>query len=84
LTCGIISQCVSLHWKASQQRHIHERIVESLRHSRIERPLCAYDVNMANKAMPSGQDKKKGKTLLEKRAVKKAKKDAKSKRGTAT
>jgi hypothetical protein len=38
---------------------------------------------MADKAPPSGQDKKQGKTLMEKRAAKKAKRDAKSKRGTA-
>ena len=37
---------------------------------------------MANKAPPTGHDKKKqGKSLKEKRAAKKAKKDEKSKRG---
>lgn len=37
---------------------------------------------MANKAPPSGQNKKQGKSLLEKRAAKKTKKAEKSKRGT--
>jgi hypothetical protein len=36
---------------------------------------------MANKAPPSGQNKKQGKSLKEKRAAKKAKKDEKSKHG---
>jgi hypothetical protein len=47
--------------------------------------MVIYDVRsgMAAKAPPSGQNKKQGKTLMEKRAVKKAKKDAKSKRGTS-
>ncbi len=36
---------------------------------------------MANKAPPSGQNKKQGKSLLEKRAAKKMKKAEKSKRG---
>jgi hypothetical protein len=35
---------------------------------------------MANKAPPSGQNKKAGKSLMEKRADKKAKKDQKGKR----
>jgi hypothetical protein len=34
---------------------------------------------MANKAPPSGQSKKQGKSLMEKRVAKKAKKDEKSK-----
>jgi hypothetical protein len=34
---------------------------------------------MANKAPPSGQSKKKGKTLMEKRAEKKAKRNERSK-----
>jgi len=37
---------------------------------------------MANKAPPSGQNKKQGKSLLEKRAAKKMKKTEKSKRGS--
>ncbi len=37
---------------------------------------------MANKAPPSGQNKKQGKSLLEKRAAKKMKKAEKSKRGS--
>ena len=36
---------------------------------------------MGTKAPPSGQNKKQGKTLKEKRSAKKAKKDEKSKRG---
>ncbi len=39
---------------------------------------------MANKAPPSGQNKKPGKSLLEKRADKKAKKDEKTKKGRTT
>jgi len=39
---------------------------------------------MANKAPPSGQSKKQGKTLLEKRAAKNAKKAEKAKRNSAT
>jgi len=38
---------------------------------------------MANKAPPSGQNKKKGKTLMEKRAEKRAKQSEKS-RGSAS
>jgi hypothetical protein len=41
----------------------------------------AYGQAMANKAPPSGQNKKQGKSLKEKRAAKKAKKDEKSKHG---
>jgi hypothetical protein len=37
---------------------------------------------MANKAPPSGQNKKQGKTLMEKRAAKKAKKTEKSRRSS--
>jgi len=36
---------------------------------------------MASKSPPSGNEKKKGKTLMEKRAVKKAKKAGKTKGG---
>jgi len=43
---------------------------------------CDVRLGMADKAPPSGQNKKQGKTLMEKRADKKAKKDAKSKRGS--
>lgn len=46
------------------------------------RPHRDVRSGMADKAPPSGQNKKQGKTLMEKRADKKAKKDAKSKRGT--
>ena len=41
----------------------------------------AYCLAMGNKAPPSGHNKKQGKSLKEKRAAKKAKKDEKSKRG---
>ena len=39
---------------------------------------------MAQKIPPSGNTKKQGKTLLEKRSLKKAKKAEKSKRGSAS
>jgi hypothetical protein len=39
---------------------------------------------MANKAPPSGQNKKPGKSLLEKRADKKAKQAEKTKKGRST
>ena len=39
---------------------------------------------MANKAPPSGQNKKQGKSLLEKRAAKKSKKAEKTKRGSTS
>ena len=48
-------------------------------------PLMAHLVYahaMATKAPPSGQSKKKGKTLMEKRAEKKAKKAERSKGGS--
>jgi len=39
---------------------------------------------MASKAPPSGNNKKQGKSLMEKRADKKAKKSEKTKRASAT
>jgi len=41
-------------------------------------PAVPYAPVMANKAPPSGQNKKQGKSLMEKRAEKKAKKNEKS------
>ena len=46
----------------------------------IERFAGAYGQVMANKAPPSGHNKKQGKTLKEKRAAKKEKKAERSKR----
>jgi hypothetical protein len=45
-----------------------------------ERIAGAYGQVMANKAPPSGHNKKQGKTLKEKRAAKKEKKAERSKR----
>ena len=39
---------------------------------------------MASKAPPSGQNKKQGKSLMEKRQQKRAKKDERAKRGSTT
>jgi hypothetical protein len=39
---------------------------------------------MANKAPPPGQSKKPGKSLMEKRAVKKAKKEAQGKKSASS
>jgi hypothetical protein len=52
------------------------------RHTHVpdERSARAYGQVMANKAPPSGQNKKQGKTLKEKRAAKKEKKAERSKR----
>lgn len=45
-----------------------------------ERSSEAYCLSMGSKAPPSGHNKKQGKSLKEKRAAKKAKKDERSRR----
>jgi len=40
---------------------------------------CTYDHLVAEKSRPSAENKKQGKTLMEKRAIKQAKKAGKSK-----
>jgi hypothetical protein len=47
-----------------------------------EQRHSSYSFEMANKAPPSGQSKKPGKSLKEKRAAKQEKKDLKARKGS--